>query len=77
MILCVYMLFRQVLKDDLEFGMGMLADMLQNSLLKVDAIENERPVILREAEEVAKQEEEVCVVDWGTDLSCALTLNGA
>ncbi len=39
--------------------MGMLADMLQNSLLQTSAIENERPVILREAEEVAKQDEEV------------------
>ncbi len=37
--------------------------MLQNSVLDPGAIERERGVILREAEEVAKQNEEVFILN--------------
>lgn len=51
--------YAKVLRKDLGRGMDILADILQNSLLDPGAIERERGVILREAEEVAKQHEEV------------------
>ncbi len=51
--------YARTLRADLPQTVDMLADILQNSQLTPAAIERERDVILREAEEVAKQPEEV------------------
>eukprot|EP01027_Heterolobosea_sp_BB2_P007520 GEZU01011185.1.p1 GENE.GEZU01011185.1~~GEZU01011185.1.p1 ORF type:complete len:484 (-),score=168.05 GEZU01011185.1:650-2101(-) len=48
-----------VLKDDVEKAVASLADLLQNSELNEQAIENERSTILREMEEVENNIEEV------------------
>ena len=45
--------YAKVFKKDVEKAMDILADILTNSLLKKDAIEQERGVILREMEEVS------------------------
>jgi mitochondrial-processing peptidase subunit beta len=47
-----------VFKSDVPKAMEILADILQNSTLDEGAINRERDVILREAEEVGKQYEE-------------------
>lgn len=51
--------YARVFKDDVPKAMEILSDILQNSLLDEGAITRERSVIMREAEEVAKQYEEV------------------
>ena len=51
--------FARVHKSDVPSAVGILGDILQNSLLSEDAITRERDVILREMEEVEKQHEEV------------------
>lgn len=51
--------YANVFKDDVPAAVEILADVLQNSKLDTDAIERERGTILREMEEVNKQEEEV------------------
>lgn len=51
--------YAKSLKDDVAKTVDVLADILQNSKLEESAIERERDVIIREAEEVDKQYEEV------------------
>ena len=51
--------YAKVFKNDVAKAMDILADILQNSELDEGAITRERDVILREAEEVGKQYEEV------------------
>jgi processing peptidase subunit beta len=51
--------YAKVFKDDVPKAMDILGDILQNSLLEEGAITRERDVILREMEEVNKQEEEL------------------
>mmetsp|Transcript_1161 Transcript_1161/g.1315 ORF Transcript_1161/g.1315 Transcript_1161/m.1315 type:complete len:463 (-) Transcript_1161:149-1537(-) len=51
--------YAKVFKDDVPKAMEILSDILQNSRLDEGAITRERDVILREAEEVSKQYEEV------------------
>lgn len=51
--------YAKVFKKDIPQAMDILSDILTNSLLNPDAIERERDVILREMEEVSKQQEEV------------------
>jgi processing peptidase subunit beta len=51
--------YAKVFKDDVPVAMDILSDILQNSLLEEGAINRERDVILREMEEVNKQEEEL------------------
>ena len=51
--------YAQVFKKDIPQAMDILSDILQNSLLDEQAIEQERGVILREMQEVEKQQEEV------------------
>jgi len=51
--------YAKVFKDDVPQAMDILSDILQNSLLDEGAINRERDVILREMEEVNKQEEEL------------------
>lgn len=51
--------YAKSLKDDVSKTVDVLADILQNSKLEESAIERERDVIIREAEEVDKQYEEV------------------
>lgn len=50
-------------KTEVAQGMDIIADILQNSTFSPDAVERERDVILREAEEVANQQEEVIFDD--------------
>ena len=50
--------YAKVFKKDVPKAMEILADILTNSKLDKEAIERERGVILREAEEVGKQYEE-------------------
>lgn len=51
--------YAKVFKKDVPRAMDILSDILQNSKLDEAAIERERDVILREMEEVNKQQEEV------------------
>lgn len=51
--------YAKVFKKDVPQAMDILSDILQNSKLDDAAIERERDVILREMEEVNKQQEEV------------------
>lgn len=51
--------YAKVFKNDVPKAVEILADILQNSKLDEDAITRERDVILREAEEVSKNYEEV------------------
>jgi mitochondrial-processing peptidase subunit beta len=51
--------YAQVMRRDIPQALDILSDILQNSKLDPLAIERERPVILREQEEVNKQMEEV------------------
>lgn len=51
--------FAKVFKKDVENAVEILSDILMNSKLDEDAIERERDVILREMEEVNKQQEEL------------------
>lgn len=51
--------YAKVFKNDVNKAVGTLADMLTAPKLDEQAIERERNVILREAEEVASQQEEV------------------
>lgn len=51
--------YAKSLKDDVPKAVDILSDILQNSKLEASAVERERDVILREAEEVEKQYEEV------------------
>ncbi len=51
--------FAKVFKKDVPKAMEILSDILQNATLDKDAINRERNVILREMEEIEKQEEEV------------------
>jgi mitochondrial-processing peptidase subunit beta len=51
--------YAKVFKGDVPKAVEILADILQNSKLDTAAIERERPVILREMQEVEKQMEEV------------------
>jgi mitochondrial-processing peptidase subunit beta len=51
--------YAKVFKQDVGKAVDLLADILQNSVLDAGSIERERGVILREAEEVAKQMDEV------------------
>ncbi len=51
--------YAKVFKNDIGKSVDILADLLQNSVLESSQIERERGVILREAEEVAKQMDEV------------------
>lgn len=51
--------YAKVFKSDVDRGMEVLADILQNSKLELPAIEAERGVILREMEEVNKIREEL------------------
>jgi len=51
--------FAKVFKQDVPKAMEILSDILQNPTLDKDAINRERNVILREMEEIEKQEEEV------------------
>ncbi|KAJ1540264.1 55 kDa erythrocyte membrane protein, partial [Nowakowskiella sp. JEL0078] len=51
--------YAKALSSDVGTSVDILADILRNSKLSEDAIERERDVILREAEEVEKQKDEV------------------
>ncbi|KAF0764239.1 hypothetical protein AaE_003089, partial [Aphanomyces astaci] len=51
--------YAKVFKKDVPQALDILSDILQNSKLDEAAIERERDVILREMEEVNKQQEEV------------------
>ncbi|KAJ1560108.1 hypothetical protein HK405_008194, partial [Cladochytrium tenue] len=51
--------YAKALSKDVPLSVEILADILQRSILSEGAIERERGVILREAEEVDKQKEEV------------------
>jgi processing peptidase subunit beta len=51
--------YAKVFKADVPKAVDLLADLLQNSVLDPLAVEREREVILREAEEVGKQMDEV------------------
>jgi processing peptidase subunit beta len=51
--------YAKVFKDDVDQAMDILSDLLLHSKLDEGAIERERSVILREAEEVSKDLEEV------------------
>jgi len=51
--------YAKLFKEDARFGMEVLSDILQNSLLEKPAIERERSIILREMEEVNKNHEEL------------------
>lgn len=51
--------YAKVFRKDVPKAVDILADLLQNSVLEPSAIERERGVILREAEEVSKQMDEV------------------
>ncbi|KAJ3182381.1 55 kDa erythrocyte membrane protein [Geranomyces variabilis] len=51
--------YAKSLSSDVGTSVEILSDILQGSTLNTDAIERERDVILREAEEVDKQKEEV------------------
>ncbi|KND03123.1 mitochondrial processing peptidase [Spizellomyces punctatus DAOM BR117] len=51
--------YAKTLSSDVNTAVEILSDILQGSTLSQDAIERERDVILREAEEVDKQKEEV------------------
>lgn len=51
--------YAKALGSDIEPAVEILSDILQGSTLAPDAIERERGVILREAEEVDKNKEEV------------------
>lgn len=51
--------YAKALKQDVPKTVELISDILQNSKLEASAIERERDVILREAEEVDKQYEEV------------------
>lgn len=51
--------YAKVFKSDVPKAVDLLADLLQNSVLDPLAVEREREVILREAEEVGKQMDEV------------------
>lgn len=51
--------YAKTLSTDVGSAVDILSDILQRSKFEVDAIERERDVILREAEEVEKQKEEV------------------
>lgn len=48
-----------MLKGDVEYGVDILSDILQNSVLDAAAIDRERGTILREMEEVEKMPEEM------------------
>lgn len=50
-------------KKDLGRGLEILSDILMNSLIDEGAVERERDVIIREMEEVNKQQEEVRAAD--------------
>lgn len=51
--------YAKVLKGDVGYGVDILSDILQNSVLDSAAIERERGTILREMEEVEKMPEEM------------------
>ncbi|KAK4536181.1 hypothetical protein CDCA_CDCA07G2206 [Cyanidium caldarium] len=51
--------FARCLGDSVPRSLGLLADILQNSLLDAGAVERERDVILREMEDIESQPEEV------------------
>lgn len=51
--------FARVFKDDVPKAVELLSDILQNSLLDEGAVTREKSVIMREAEEVAKDYQEV------------------
>jgi processing peptidase subunit beta len=51
--------YAKTLSSDVSTAVDILSDILQKSTFSEDAIERERDVILREAEEVDKQKEEV------------------
>lgn len=51
--------YAKTLSKDIPNAVGIISDILQGSTLAPDAIEREREVILREAEEVEKSKEEV------------------
>lgn len=53
------MYYAKVFKEDLGRGLEILSDILIHSLLDEKAVHRERDVILREMEEVNKQQEEV------------------
>lgn len=53
------MYYAKVFKEDLGRGLEILSDILMNSLIDASAVHRERDVILREMEEVNKQQEEV------------------
>lgn len=53
------MYYAKVFKKDLGRGLEILSDILMNSLIDANAVHRERDVILREMEEVNKQQEEV------------------
>lgn len=53
------MYYAKVFKEDLGRGLEILSDILMNSLIDANAVHRERDVILREMEEVNKQQEEV------------------
>ena len=55
--------YAQILKEDLEGGVDILADILQNSLLDNNAIERERSVILQEMENVYNDTKEELIFD--------------
>jgi len=51
--------YAKLFRKDVDVGMEILSDILQNSLLDAGAVHRERDVILREMEEVNKQHEEL------------------
>ena len=51
--------YAKLFRKDVDVGMEILGDILQNSLLDSGAVDRERDVILREMEEVNKQHEEL------------------
>ena len=51
--------YAKLFRNDVDVGMEILGDILQNSLLDSGAVDRERDVILREMEEVNKQHEEL------------------
>lgn len=56
------MYYAKVFKEDVGRGLEILSDILINSRLDEGAVHRERDVIIREMEEVNKQQEEVCYI---------------
>lgn len=71
--------YAKVFKEDLGRGLEILSDILMNSLIDGGAVDRERDVIIREMEEVNKQQEEVragCEISsWSCGCGCSCVAN--